>query len=86
MQRNITAFGGDPENVTIFGESAGAMSVNHHLNSSCCSGLVHKAVGHSGQATGKCRWRCEPQLVSPIHLGFILHASCTRAFHWTVLT
>ncbi|XP_039263363.2 pyrethroid hydrolase Ces2e-like isoform X1 [Styela clava] len=53
VQENIDAFGGDKDNVTIFGESAGGMSVNMHLLSPLSRGLFHKAISHSGQATLK---------------------------------
>ena len=48
VQRNITQFGGDPSNVTIFGESAGAYSVGYHLVSPLSAGLFHKAIMESG--------------------------------------
>ncbi|CAK8697505.1 unnamed protein product [Clavelina lepadiformis] len=47
---NIREFGGDPENVTIFGESAGAVSVGLHLFSPVSRGLFHRAMQHSGAA------------------------------------
>ena len=48
VQSNITAFGGDPDNVTLFGESAGAMAVGILMASPLARGLFHKAIGESG--------------------------------------
>jgi para-nitrobenzyl esterase len=48
VQRNIAAFGGDPANVTIFGDSAGAWSVCSQLASPKSKGLFARAIMHSG--------------------------------------
>ena len=47
VQRNIRAFGGNPDNVTIFGESAGGSSVLFQLASPAAAGLFHRGIAHS---------------------------------------
>ncbi|KAK7872488.1 hypothetical protein R5R35_014279 [Gryllus longicercus] len=54
VKENIAVFGGDPENVTIFGESAGAASVHLHLLSPLSKGLFRRAIAQSGSAL--CSW------------------------------
>jgi para-nitrobenzyl esterase len=47
VQRNIAAFGGDPDNVTIFGESAGGALVNYLMVMPRSAGLFHRAISQS---------------------------------------
>ena len=51
VQSNISLFGGDPNNVTIFGESAGGHNVFSLLVSKEAKGLFHKAISQSGYTT-----------------------------------
>ena len=48
IQKNIAAFGGDPKNVTIFGFSAGGVSVHSLLSIPAAKGLFHKVISESG--------------------------------------
>jgi para-nitrobenzyl esterase len=48
LQNNISQFGGDPKNVTVFGESAGGHNVYTLLASPLAKGLFHKAIAQSG--------------------------------------
>ncbi|XP_071310489.1 bile salt-activated lipase-like isoform X3 [Agelaius tricolor] len=54
VKRNIKAFGGDPDNITIFGESAGAASVSLQTLSPKNKGLFKRAISQSG--VGLCSW------------------------------
>ncbi len=51
VNRNIDRFGGDPDNVTIFGESAGGTSVHALMASPQAAGLIHRAIAESPWVT-----------------------------------
>ena len=53
VQKNISAFGGDPDSVTIFGESGGSAKVINLIASPLAKGLSHWAIGESGGGNGK---------------------------------
>ena len=61
VQSNIAPFGGDPRNVTIFGESAGAFDVCFHMVSEGSLGLFDRALGQSGGCTTALRTRSEAE-------------------------
>ncbi len=61
VRDNIAAFGGDPHNVTIFGESAGARNVCFQVVSPGSKGLFHRAISQSGDCTGKIATRVEAE-------------------------
>ena len=62
VRDNITDYGGDPGNITIFGESAGGASVLALLATPAADGLYHKAIAHSPGTVDQ----PPPDLVTPL--------------------
>jgi para-nitrobenzyl esterase len=71
---NIAKFGGDPGNVTIFGESAGSFDVCMHVAAPSNAGLFHRAVSQSGGCTTRLRTKTEGEIAGEM---FATSVSCT---------
>lgn len=76
VRENIAAFGGDPENVTIMGQSAGAMSVQQHCLSPMTDGLFHKAVMSSGGGVSRAMSAAAPEGSYDFWHSVMEHAGC----------
>ena len=76
VKDNIAVFGGDPENITIMGQSAGAMSVQQHCLSPLTDGLFQKAVMSSGAGVSKMLSAASPEKAYPFWQACMEKAGC----------
>lgn len=70
VKENIAQFGGDPNNITLFGESAGGASTHFLMISNQTKGLFHKAIVQSGSSL--CHWAMPPMNNWPYRLAVSL--------------
>ncbi|XP_013418765.1 carboxylesterase 1C-like [Lingula anatina] len=66
INNNIAAFGGDPNRITIFGESAGGMSVSFHAMSPMSNGLFHRVISQSGVGSQYFVLRPSPTIITSL--------------------
>lgn len=64
VKKNVRNFGGDPDNITIFGQSAGSASVHYLMMSKMSQGLFHKAIMMSGTAISNFASQTTPRKVA----------------------
>lgn len=68
IKNNIAAFGGNPNSITIFGESAGSGSVSHHLLSPLSNNLFSRAIMQSGVAIAPWATDTELNMANSLHV------------------
>ena len=78
VRDNIAAFGGDPEAITIMGQSAGAMSVQQHCLSPMTDGLFSKAVMSSGGGVNKMMAPQPPEKIYDFWKAVMDRCGCTN--------
>ncbi|XP_075214428.1 juvenile hormone esterase-like [Lycorma delicatula] len=79
VKAHISHFGGDPNNVILFGNSAGSASVVYHLLSPLSKGLFHKVIMESGSALNPWAFQEDP-LQNSFKLGKILGTNTTNQY------
>jgi para-nitrobenzyl esterase len=76
VRDNVTRFGGDPDNVTVFGESAGSIDAGVLMTSPLATGLFRRVIGESGTVV--------PYFADPLTLAEAEHLGATVASRWKV--
>lgn len=76
VRDNISAFGGDPGNITIMGQSAGAMSVQQHCLSPLTDGLFQRAVMSSGGGVSRALSAVPPEKTFRFWQAVMKNAGC----------
>ena len=75
VQDNIAQFGGDPNKVTIWGESAGSWAATYHMVSPLSKGLFHQVIGQSGTVVSPA-WREYTEEQAKRYLTKCLQVNC----------
>lgn len=87
VQENIEGFGGNPNQVTLFGHSAGSVSIAMHLLSPLSKGLFQRAIGLSGFATSPWVFSVDEEpgktVVQELGCTGVSLANCLRALNFT---
>lgn len=81
VRDNIHHFGGDPKQVTLFGESAGAVSVSLHLLSALSRDLFQRAILESGAANAP--WAIITREEAVLRYIYTIHLCCLRLYAMT---
>ncbi|KOB52301.1 Carboxyl/choline esterase, partial [Operophtera brumata] len=81
VKKNIACFGGNPDDVTISGPSAGSMSVELLMLSKTTEGLFHKVIAESGASTGPIAVQIDPLVIAKKYaISFGFNSNCSNIY------